>query len=111
MIKENKTSLPISSNFLTQKLNNFSNSSDFKYKLLPVMEKKLTVAKGVMTMPQGFKSSGFGGIYNYNLQDLEEILVISKPQRLRSQRRQKEKQKKIYLIIMINKHNTSYLLP
>jgi len=61
MIQEKKTSLPISSNFLTQKINNFSDSSDTKNKLLPIMEKKLSVGKS-FAMTGGFKSSGsFGG--------------------------------------------------
>jgi hypothetical protein len=62
MIKEQKTSLPISSNFLTQKLNNFSTSSDVKHKLLPLMEKKLSTVKNTMNMTGGFKPMGsFGG--------------------------------------------------
>jgi len=63
MIKEQKTSLQISSNFLTQKLNNFSDSSSIKNKLLPVMEKKLYSNKGTtLSMTGGFKTGGsFGG--------------------------------------------------
>jgi len=53
MIKEQKTSLQISSNFITQKINNFSDSSDIKHKLLPIMEKKLSANK--MNMTGGFK--------------------------------------------------------
>jgi hypothetical protein len=61
MVKEQKTSVPIASNFLTQKLNNFSKSSDIKHKLLPIMEKKLSTGK-TLTMSNGFnKTGGFGG--------------------------------------------------
>ena len=66
MIKEQKTSLPIASNFLTQKINNFSNSSDIKHKLLPIMEKKLSANKGVLNMTNTLKpTTSFGGGNNY----------------------------------------------